>query len=272
MKPAQPKMDLLNSIYELKDLPGMLKQRFTPDLMGAGNYWLSLQFGWLPLLRDVRNFVNTQRTAQQTLAQLLRDNGKPVRRRVQLLDDSTSTITTGTSFGFHPIQAGNYSKNPRWTQTRTESDRVWASARFRYWLPPGPRDVEWTNSMLRRIYGLHLRPSVVYNAIPWSWLVDWFSNVGAVVSNLDAGVADRLAADYIYLMRERKVSYKRESFSEFYGGDSKTTFPFSSSAYSEALTQSRVLGNPFGISLSEESLSAMQWSILGALGLSRLPR
>jgi hypothetical protein len=271
MKPAQPKFDGLNALAELRELPKMLRQRFSFDLMSAGNYWLALKFGWEPLWRDVRNLVTTQRQAQAYLRQLLRDNGKPIRRRITLLSDSSSTSQLFTGYNsFYPqFSKGFYVGVPVRLDTTTVTDTIWASARFRYWLPQGsPRDIYWTRKMLSRIYGLHLRPSVVYNAIPWTWMIDWFSGLGDAVSNLDSGVADRLAADYIYVMREKKT----ERVSQATGNFKTSTGSVSLSAVStgEQVTKSRVRGSPFGFGITESSLSPMQWSILGALGMSRL--
>nr|UJQ85220.1 MAG: hypothetical protein 1 [Leviviridae sp.] len=270
MKPAQPLFDGLNALAELRELPAALRQRFTPDLLGASNYWLALKFGWEPLWRDIRNLVTTQRQAQKYLNQLLRDNGKPIRRRVTLLSDSTTTRQEFQSYNcFYPqLSSGFYKNQPKRLDTTTVSDTIWASSRFRYWLPGGPRDVFWTRYMLSRIYGLHLRPSVVYNAVPWTWLIDWFSGFGDVVSNLDAGVADRCAADYIYVMREQRTFRTSQSTGEFFTPQGVVTL--SAVSTGEQVTKSRVRGSPFGFGISESSLTPMQWSILGALGRSRL--
>jgi hypothetical protein len=272
MKPTSPSFQALNALYELKDLPGMLKQRFTPDLMGASNYWLALQFGWKPLLADVRNFVHTQMNGQKRLAQLIRDEGKPVRRRIHLADSSTDAVfTEGNSYGAlaPQIHAFYYVKTPHWKERRWQVDKVWASSRFRYWLPPGPRDVNWRRRMLARIFGLNPTPSVVYNAIPWSWLVDWFTNVGDVIENLDAGVADRLAADYCYVMRDTSYHCLKEVEGYF---KTQSGAPVNMSGFSNSISynRSRIPGDPFGFATNPNSLTGMQLSILGALGLSRL--
>lgn len=272
MKPTEPSFSGLNALYELKDVPRMLQQRFTPNLRNAANLHLAIQFGWLPLLRDVRNFVQTQRAAQKRLAQLLRDNGRPVRRSITLLDEMTDpVVTNGTAYGtFVPILVTQYyRREPTFRNFRYSRERWWASARFRYWLPGGPRDVEWTNAMLRKIYGLDVTPQVVYNAIPWSWLVDWFSNLGHIISNLDGGVADRLAADYFYIMRSREEYNRKDGFGFFQRKDGEKV-NISGTAYNRAYSKWRMKGDPFGFNTSQISLSSMQLSILGALGISRL--
>nr|UJQ86002.1 MAG: hypothetical protein 1 [Leviviridae sp.] len=269
MKPAEPKFEALNALYELREVPNMLRQRFSPDIRGASNYWLALQFGWKPLLSDIRNLINTQRVAENYIKQLLRDNGKPVRRTAKMEVSSSTNRTVSTSYaniediGVTQLHASMHQR----IETLSVTDNVWASARFRYWLPGGPRDINWTRSMLARIYGLHPRPSVVYNAVPWTWLIDWFTNIGAIVDNMSAGVADRLAADYFYVMREKRETLVSEVTGRLYFDNVPRTFSVSSTA--ERVTKARTVGSPFGVSILESELSPMQLSILGALGGSR---
>lgn len=277
MKPAEPSMEGLNAIYELREIPHLLMQRFEKDnLKSVGDFHLAMQFGWLPLLSDTINFVQTQRNAQKRLKWLLEHNGKPVRRRLTLAETPPEPIiTSGDAYGaLAPTLATQfYSGTPHWEQRDVTIDKIWASARFRYWLPSGPRDVAWRRKMLRRIYGLRPTPKVVWNAIPWSWLVDWFSNVGDIVSNLDAGVADRLSADYMYVMREverTRVYNVQAKLRKVTTGVNWVLYPVNLTSTSWQITRTRLRGSPFHPSLSQNNLSGMQLSILGALGLSRL--
>ena len=274
MKPDRPNMGLLNAIYELKDVPGMLRQRFlNHGLSSIGDYYLALKFGWEPLLRDVRDFVTTQRNAQKVLNQLIRDEGKPVRRRIQLASTAGTPIELTGNAAYDGMQFNSYwhyTPSDKYTYRELPTTTTWASAQFRYWLPPGPRDVAWRRWMLARIYGLKPTPSVVYKAIPWSWLVDWFSNVGHVISNLDTSLVDRLAADYFYVMQRNMTTLSRVSTIGLYRKG--TLEPFTTTCTSAAFVGSytRVRGDPFGFATAQNSLSGVQLSILGALGLSRL--
>lgn len=275
MKPTKPSFAGINAAYELRELPRMLKARFTPDLKGASNYWLALQFGWKPLLRDVRELCSLQREAQKRLKQLLRDNGRPVRRRISLAETSdTSIISEGTVFGgtgLKPIlDTRFFSGNDFRSVRETTSGEVWASARFRYWLPGGPRDIAWRRRMLAAIYGLYPTPSVVYNMVPWSWLVDWFTNLGDVIENMDAGVADRLAADYCYIMSTMRRIQTISQIVNYYNGQGAATSSIALSSQRGVIIKERLKGDPFGFGTKESSLSGMQLSILGALGVSRL--
>jgi len=209
---------------------------------------------------------------QKKLAQLLRDNGKPVRRRVTLADSTTNpSHSSGLSYGnvTPGFVSQFYRKAGRWTQTDYTQDRVWASCRARYWLPDGPRDIAWKRRMIAALYGLNPTPSVIYNMIPWTWLIDWFSNTGDMISNMDAGVADRLAYDYCYVMREYSVIRKMTGEAHFWHPN-QVPCDVSVSSETIAVSKQRGPGDPFGWNTPQDSLSSMQLSILGALGMSRL--
>lgn len=272
MKPTKPSFNALNFIVELRDLPGMMRERFTRDLRGGAGKHVEVQFGWLPLLSDLRKLVNLQQTAQKRLTWLIENNGKPVRRRTTLVETSTRTgYTTVPGVGHLPsLPNVTVYKSPIGFEWHDEYTHVWASARFRYWLPKGPRNIEWTKEMLDRLYGRGVTPEVIYNAIPWSWLVDWFSNVGDVLANLDAGVADRLAADYFYVMAHSIRMRTREVNVIYQDPRSLQRFNITTTSNAYFIQKRRVVGDPFGFNTSETSLTSMQLSILGALGLSRL--
>jgi hypothetical protein len=277
MRPDLPSFNGANALYELKDVPGMLKQRFTPDLRGAGNYFLALKFGWEALLNDCRNLVQTQRVAQKRLAQLIRDNGRPVRRKVLLEDVVISrgydNVVTSPVVGMVPVLTTPFYQGCTIIHNLYDYRKTWASAQFRYWLPEGPRDINWTRRMLANIYGLNVTPDMVYKAIPWTWLGDWFVNASDVITNMSGGMAGRCAADYYYLMQERGGLYTLQSTQRFCRDDGHDTiFSVSGTNAANWYHKIRLRGDPFGLNTSPNQLTGMQLAILGALGLSRLPK
>lgn len=274
MKPAQPSFQALNAIYELREVPSMLMQRFTKTGLHkfTGNYWLALKFGWEPLLRDVVTYVQKQMDAQDTLNQLLRDNGRPVRRSVPLFANSeVFSRESGSGYGVMlPIlETGYYSRPSLYDRTVELVDVGWGSARFRYWLPDGPRDVNWTNAMKARILGLYPSPSVVWNALPWSWLIDWHLGVGDILENMETGVANRLAADYFYVMRKSGAKFTH-NVTGFYRRQDGQEISAGASSTATWARKCRGAGDPFGWGTPSNMLNGMQLSILGALGMSRL--
>lgn len=271
-KPAEPNFDGLNAIFELKDLPELLRKRFTRNnLHRISDYWLALKFGWEPLLRDIRSMIFSQQRDQKKVGWLFRNNGRPVRVSATLPgSDPVNTVTfsgTGTAAFSPAVTTGLYVGTPTYTVTENTVDKTFAVGQMRFYLPEGPRDVEYTRRLIRELNGLTPRPSVIYNAIPWTWLVDWFSNIGDVIDNLDAGVADRLLADYFYVMRTKERTRKVDVQGVFKTLNGNVTATASTTTI--ATSKTRVAAGYFGPALSFNNLNATQLSILGALGASR---
>lgn len=273
MKPTKPEFDLATSIGELRELPSLVQMKFRNALQFSGGSGLMYQFGVRPLVQEAVGLYNAQQSIQHRLKQLLRDNGRPVRRALEVLPRSRSGHTqyeTLTYGAFAPVLSTYfYTRQPKQVITSWFEDRVWASARFKYFLPEGPRDIAWKNRLLRELYGLRPRLSTIYNLMPWSWLIDWFSNVGDVIDNCQVTVADRLAAPHFYVMRQRSGNCLTHCSGGF---RLKSGQPVEVSGVSlhQRVHKSRVQGSPFGFAVSEESLNGTQLAILGALGLSKL--
>ena len=274
-KPDHQTMNLGNSFYELRELPAMIKQKFTPDLRGASNYWLAEQFGWKPLLKDCRDLYNTQINMSQTIQQLLRDNGRPVHRKVKLNRDSSNfenIVDTWTS-DFPEVEPALVTQCYAGPATHKlayfEAETIWLSGEFRFWLPPeGSNWIDrslWTANIRARLFGLYPSPANIYRAMPWSWLIDWFSNIGDNIDNLNTNVVDRLINNYAFAMRKREVG--SELRAEWTMNDHHDN-PIQLHATTRSLTRrlERLDSvSPFGFRFKDEGLSPMQESILGAL-------
>lgn len=118
--------------------------------------------------------------------------------------------------------------------------------------------------------GLRVTPTDVYNAMPWSWLADYFTGLGDFVEAVSGGVEDRLAADYFYIMETQKWTTVTNATQGICVSPDSTGEARGTRIDSWSL-KTRIEGSPFGFGIKEIDLSPMQWSILGALGLSRLP-
>nr|QDH87530.1 MAG: hypothetical protein H3BulkLitter17941_000001 [Leviviridae sp.] len=274
MKPTNPQFSYFNSVYELKDLPGMLRQRLHSNgLKNIGSYYLALKFGWEQLFKDIRRMCSLQQKVQKKLSWLIQHEGQPVKTKTNMVDTRTEQgQSSGSSYGaFQPVLPTQfYHSVPTYRNIEWSTDKVWAEGSFRFWLPEGPRDINWTKSMLSALDGSSFpSPSQIYNAIPWTWLIDWFSNVGDIINNIDAGVAKGLASDHWYIMRE--VAYYRQftangEFNQRDGSIKKVT----GTSWATATEKYRSKGDPFGFATSASNLSTSQLAILGALGLSKL--
>jgi len=278
-----------NSVADVATFLGELMKEGLPSLVGsqtwkdrsvgpkqAGSEFLNVEFGWLPIVDDVRSFAHAVRHADTVLKQYERDAGRIVRRRynfpqkTEQLSQTKLTLASNFYNGVmkpgpgSPIIGAPYGDGIR---THTVSRRQWFSGAFTYHLPTGYDSRNAMKSMAQRadkLFGIDLTPEVLWNIAPWSWAVDWFSNTGDVISNLSDWATDGLVMQYGYMMEHTISKY---TYSMDPSGTTRKV-PVSDVSFVTE-TKRRVRANPFGFGITWDGLSPRQGAILTALGLSR---
>lgn len=254
------------------------------ELKRRGEFHLAVQFGWLPILKSAQNLVQAQSKGQKRLNQLIRDEGRNIRRRTELpnLGNTSETrFERGSQawaiLGFSPtFPSYNYGQNGERSFHTIRDElysRVWAVGSFRYLLPPGPRDVPWTRKMRRRLMGSRVTPSTLYELMPWSWLIDYFSTLGDFIQATSAGVADNLVCNYAFVMSTVGQRTTVDATQYITPGQPKVglpSIPVNAVTTWDHSVKTRVASTPFGFGVTQESLTPHQLGILGALGLSRI--
>ncbi len=268
--PTNPCVDLSTSMAELlrEGLPSL------PGRSGnAGGEYLNYQFGIAPLASDIRDLRNTVKRADALWAQYARNSGKGIRRRYEFPKSvSTTTKVTSPANPQYPSIVGGYQK-PSGTliesgtlfQSTTVTQRMWFSGSFTYYLPDSQFGA--MIDRLDRLYGLRPGIDTLYQLTPWSWLVDYFSNLGDVVQNLNSFTQDGLIMPYAYIMCE--TTYETQSYLDFrvWRGTGWKAERLTDSVVRQ--TKQRMPATPFGFGLSDGSLTGRQQAILVALGISR---
>lgn len=278
-KPGKSIADLSVVLAEAKDIPRMLQttargfhdlwkdmRRSFSNERKLADHWLNTQFGWLPFLSDVRKLYRTYTSAERLYQQVKAENGRWVHRGGSVTGSISETVQqTYNNAGCYPqMNVFYYSGSQTGVTkiTRCEIERTWFDARFRYWVP-NVDSVIWKRNFVRQLYGLTLNPSVVWELTPWSWLIDWFSNVGHCISNVDNGWASNLVSAYAYVMTTRRTEIRVDSEHWINNGCVKDSWTYG------YVSKRRAQANPFGFGLTWSDLTPRQWSILGALGITR---
>jgi hypothetical protein len=245
-----------------------------------GNDYLNTEFGWKPLVHDIKSFAGGVTHARKLLAQYERDAGKVVRRHYTFptitevavpIDLNTNTQVYYEPFNTLFMNSGLTStQKGLLVQERTTVQRRWFSGAFTYYLPTGydsRNEVDRIALLAKQILGLDINPSLLWELAPWSWAVDWFSNAGDVISNVSDFQNDSLIMRYGYMMEHtiNKVTYTRKHKNVF--KDASQLVDSSVSLITE--TKMRRRANPYGFGLTWDNLSLRQLSILSALGITR---
>jgi hypothetical protein len=265
----------------IQHLPGTLKGRLG-QFRNLGSEYLNVQFGWLPFVKDLQQMYNLWQTIDKRLAQIVRENGKYIRRKATVRDEVTSDQSS-ESYNLAYINVRGAPPNYFGPEARTlyqvtskTTEHIWFSGSFRYYIPDVGSSL-WDKRARAALFGVLPTPELLWNVLPWSWLADWFGNIGDVISNVGPNAVDNLTTRYSFIMR-RVVSSTEWRASVYHDGLDRTPFfrnewPGGGATYTTRSTvdvKTRVGGgNPFGLNVELASLSGYQLSILAALGISR---
>lgn len=252
----------------------------------AAGQFVNYHFAMKPFLSDIIGALYTIKGAPALLAQLQRDSGKLIRRRRSLtIPDETSSssfrgydmgpgfyarTTSNTEGNLNLLHLGAYPSDLGGVLDEHErrTSNVWFSGSFQYLLNPGDGAMEKLESAAQQanyLLGLKVTPEVLWNLVPWSWFVDWFANVGTVISNVSAMSENGLVLKYGYLMRHtvatRYVSYTAPHTAINPGRVYTTRY--------RTERKERVRASPYGFGLTGKDLSFRQIGILAALAEMR---
>jgi hypothetical protein len=307
LRPKLGKAGLGQAIVEIRDLPKMLKTTakgfgsIYRGLGGVGDYttksfrkeirrrygrmlpkesanqFLNQQFGWVPFLKDLQDVYSVHQQARALKSQISRDNNTWIkRRRVDpTVESATVVYETHTHPGCQPwgqYFSGMYDASSlHHTITLIEMTEVWYEGSFKYYRPEFDWDAGTAKGPLAAlqremaIYGADLNPVLVWKVTPWSWLVDWFTNASAAIQRAQDWGSDSMVARYMYLMHRRRRIFELRSRFTTIDGKHHDYFWYRSAD----IKRRQPADSPFTFSLSSGDLSARQFAILAALGISR---
>jgi hypothetical protein len=255
---------------------GLLKSQLK-DFRKVGDEYLNIEFGLKPLISDIQSTAKSIVTAAERIKQLERDSGRLVRRRFSFPDRRESFETNATGVGAVPAgwtytYLWNSTAGNRRRTTTTYETKRWFSGAFTYHLNLGERHRNQLYNAAdnaRLLLGVKLDAEVLWNLAPWSWLADWFGNVGDIATNVSHFSRDGLVMPYGYLMAETSV--RKESL--LYDLNWRDpTGPKSIRDTAGFVRKQRRPAHPFGFGFTDMVLDTRQTSILGALGISKVPR
>jgi len=254
---------------------------------GGGSY-LNTVFGWIPTISDVSALVrllvgldslvyggSTRRTrsSEPLHGYLVREySGKPKQVPFIVRTPGMNFIPETSTTRPQPLASQPLVADYTWSTYQTVDYRF--SARYN----PRARPSSMSNGYLDKAHEFLRQTGVmsetfVWDLTPYSWLFDWFFDLGKVIQNVSAytGTKSRWNVDYAYItfklsivedayLRRIEPNGKNDSVT-LIGGNRLTTV-------SSVLHRRRA--TPFGFGMTLDSLSNSQVAILAALGLVKL--
>lgn len=224
--PSLPHVNVPASIGELKDLPSLVRGWGRGLVRNIAQGHLTWQWALKPMASDISKLMNFTQAVDRRLADLrrLRD-GKGMRKRVSLGSDRI--VTTPTSVLLH-------SEGATIGGTRTDHYTVkrWGSVTWKV-LPDSvlksmsddPREGDelkkFTQKTMAGVNGYGAL-AAAWELCPWSWLIDWFSNVGTMISATNNAVGCTWSRSCYMKTSECRVDIQRNPLSSpwaTFGGD-----------------------------------------------------
>jgi hypothetical protein len=197
-------LSLLNSIYELKDfksLPGLVKRFrevvpfirnsiknsknvlnvFADFMRLPAETYLTYQFAIEPLLNDICGVYSALTSYQAKVNDLLTREGKMQTRHFQYNWNEYPAVTIEQSTQGLLDQPGNLIGDPAYTwvverKALTAASEFHAQIQYNYNYTEYQRNNALVLALLDRL-GINLNGQILWNAIPWSFVVDWVIDV-----------------------------------------------------------------------------------------------
>lgn len=276
-------------------------------LRKLGEEWLNLVFGINPLLSDLAKTVNSVIQIDKLIAQWQRDSGRDVTRRraTPWLSELTyanqySAFTTDTdnqyAVWYKPGTTGSSSPvktTSNWRgrgqvimdETVTTRKKLSFSALYNYDLYEllvGPLPVRTADkeevlreTIREHVFGLSLKDMLslpnVWQVASWSWLIDWFVNLGQMLDVANTLDDSGLVVKFGYVTLVERVIW------DYNVSVSSTAFatPWIRNQLVDYYRVRRLKATPFGFGTTFSSLTSFQSGVLASLaaksGERRIP-
>jgi len=276
--PTAPNYSLSTALGEIRNdgIPmilgsSFLKVRNMKQLAHAtASEYLNLEFGWKPFIADIRKLCQSVIDSEKILSDYEKRAGNFHYRKYDFPDQVTTVVTNLGARSPSPALNSYIYSNPNGVLYSTVKtvEKTWFSGSFRYNLPTSNNtrgEIGLAAAKAEHLLGLRLTPEVLWNLAPWSWLSDWFVNVGSLMTNFTAFGTDALSLRHGYIMSNKKVDITYDLLGvTFKGGNSG---PLSQSFLTE--TKMRRRASPWGFGVTFSGFTPRQIAILAALGITR---
>jgi len=260
-----------------QQIPKVLLENLT-SVRNLGSEYLNVVFGWKPLLSDLRKMYHLWQTVDKRMGQIIRENGKAISRRATV-DEGTKLDITPTTYNTPWVNCyggvpafPTFDGKTLYTAIRYSYYRVWYMAKYQYYIPDVGSS-QWTARARAALFGALPTPELLWEVLPWSWLIDWFTNVGDIYSNISPNAVDNLVSLYSYTMRHEKSINSFHAHVSQSPGDSFWVHPGADTTLSTFYKEETKLrfpgGSPFVLNAQGADFSPYQLGVLAALGLSR---
>lgn len=270
--PNSPMVDVPLFLFELREVPSMLMDVGNLKLgrptskkitKGSAEGFLAYNFGWLPFIGDLFSLMSLARDWEERARFLNGNRGR--RTKVRLARQSHSQDLAGD------ITIPGYNHLVWYPNLYTKRDTldVWATYTEEWVGDDLPTDA-FADTSLSTGLGKGANPETLWNIVPWSWLIDYFANIGDVMASLRGQIPYELRNFSVMAHSNRKITGNlSETFGPSYSSSGLT---FTNAKFSWERKQRRVSAVASPHIRFQPLLTGRQTAILGALATVLLLR
>jgi hypothetical protein len=284
-------LSIVNSIIELKDFKSLPKtianiwqvakviprslKSLRSLLRGGADGYLQAKFNILPLLSDIAGIRSALSRTERRINDFITRSGRVQKRHYNrplmefkpTVDTAPGAILTEVLSSYPLASSYTYERfvTPSPTIFHAEIEYNYNYTRYQ---------VEHARILaLLDALGANLNPAIIWNAIPWSFVVDWVINVSQWLSTQRVGFMDPKINILRYLWsvkRVRSIIVQRKAFAPDYidGPYKQVSGPVPLPTVRES-AYCRVVGLPSEHSILMSGLNANEFSLAAALVISR---
>jgi hypothetical protein len=272
--PSAPVVSIPTFIGEMKDfkdLPLNLKAWGGSIFKKIAQGHLTWRWAIKPMVKDLLTCFDFVEASERRFRELLNlsANGKgfKLRKRVKVSSSQSQTVTNGVT---------RHSEGDLldYRRTRTDTIKEWGSSNWAVsddTVLPRPRDPDYLKKLraltFQTFYGVtsYELLAAAWELTPWSWLIDWFSDVGDII----AGANNTIGLTWSSVCYMRQITSR---FDYVMTSTLPSTYTISGVPYESMVRKERYVVSP-AIAVSPAFLPILtnrQWSILGSLAVLKL--
>jgi uncharacterized protein YlbG (UPF0298 family) len=162
--------------------------------------YLAYHFGWKQTYSDTLGLLRSPGRIAKKINLLIERNGKPTTYRTKRNFVLSDTGIPG--FGDYVVPYGESQDGS--VQHRLDREielRMMVNTTFTF---PNVDLPDFVEQQFIDQLGIYPRATDIYNLVPWTWLIDWFSGLGNYVEIIDNINHDRSLINYGFLTYESK--------------------------------------------------------------------
>lgn len=258
--PSRPYVDVPVSLLELRDVAMLIRDTGRSIIQRAAANNIRYQFGIRPMVQDLVQLLRFQEQVDRRVNEMRKLAGPRGLRRTLNMDSSSVGVSTGNIY-MHSVLSSSDSPVAVWTGRTSENVRAhvrWNAA----FAPTVLNSPEEMRRLARNaVLGLTLDSSTLWEALPWSWLIDWCSTMGDYFKANRNIIPASLAGVYIMRHTQTEYSWGGTQFAYGEGYCSGGTINRVSKTRSASIPVLPIAHFPF--------LSGNQMGILGSLAVMR---